>query len=120
MYFFAFIDVVLQDVCAVVGTADRLHKRRFLRNVFTEKSGVWAVKTCPDPKAPLVTRATPCRRYNVPDGTVCFSGENVVELEGGMSVQMKNLRIGDVVETGDGKFTRVYSFGHYEIGRAHV
>ena len=33
-------------------------------------------------------------------------------MKGGMSIQMMDLRIGDMVETGDGKFARVYSFGH--------
>ena len=106
--------MVLQDVCAVVGTADATHKRKFLRNVFSEESGFAEVTTCPDPKAQLVTRATPCRKYQVPAGSICFSGENVVDLMGGTSVQMKDLRIGDVVETGDGKFTRIYSFGHFD------
>ena len=43
----------------------------------------------------------------------CFSGETIVELKGGRSVQMKDLRLGDIVETGEGRFTRVYSFGHF-------
>lgn len=105
-------DVVLNDICAVVGTANPLHKRKFLRNVFKESAGQ-AATTCPSTSAPLVTRATPCRKYNVPTGGVCFSGENTVELEGGMSIHMKDLRIGDVVEAGEGRFSRVYSFGHF-------
>jgi hypothetical protein len=30
-----------------------------------------------------------------------------------MSILMKDLRIGDVVEAGEGRFSRVYSFGHF-------
>jgi hypothetical protein len=74
--------------------------------------GLAAVRTCPNPSAALVTRATLCRKYEIPIDSRCFSGGTVVELKGGMSIQMMDLRIGDMVETGDGKFARVYSFGH--------
>lgn len=106
-------DVVLQDVCAVVGTADPLHQRKFMRNVFKEKTGQTASQ-CKDPTAPLVTRATPCRRAVFPPGTACFSGESIVELKHGATIPIQDLRIGDYVKTGVDSFSRVYSFGHFE------
>jgi hypothetical protein len=56
-------DVVLQDVCSVVGTANPLHNRVWMRNIFTEEKGQ-AIQQCLDPMAPLVTRATDCRAVN--------------------------------------------------------
>lgn len=43
----------------------------------------------------------------------CFSEANFVEVEGKGSVALKNLQIGDHVVDAAGKFTRVYSFGHF-------
>jgi Hint module len=106
------IDVVLQDVCAVVGTADPLHKRKFLRNVFNEKPE--GLPTCSNPSKPLVSRATPCRKVVYPPGTVCFSGSNTVELIDGTAVEIRNLKLGDQIHTGGRKFHPVYSFGHFD------
>mmetsp|Transcript_9231 Transcript_9231/g.15352 ORF Transcript_9231/g.15352 Transcript_9231/m.15352 type:complete len:683 (-) Transcript_9231:123-2171(-) len=106
-------DVVLQDFCHVVGTADPLHERAWMRNVFTEEKGTPAT-TCADVSAPLASRATPCRQVVFLPGVTCFSGENSVELENGSSIQMKDLSIGDLVKTADGTYESIYTFGHYE------
>jgi len=43
---------------------------------------------------------------------ICFSGENdVLTLDKG-TIQMKNLKLGDMVHVGKGEYSRVYSFGH--------
>jgi hypothetical protein len=44
----------------------------------------------------------------------CFSGSNIVEVLGKGVVTMDNLKIGDFVESGGDKFSRVYSFGHID------
>lgn len=46
---------------------------------------------------------------------LCFSGSSTVLAEDGTSIAMKDLKIGDRVQSSnDGKFESVYSFGHYE------
>jgi len=45
---------------------------------------------------------------------ICFSGHNEVEIKGKGRVEMKNLRIGDMVLVGDNKYESVYSFGHLD------
>jgi hypothetical protein len=44
----------------------------------------------------------------------CFPAESAVRGENGNKIAMKDLRIGDVVATGDNQFSRVYSFGHLD------
>ena len=83
-----------------------------MRNVFREGPGV-PPTSCRSVSAPLVSRATACRKVVVPPSG-CFSGDTVVHLQGGQAIHMKDLRIGDVVDGGQGKFTTVYSFGHYD------
>jgi len=53
-------DVVLEDMCEVVGTSTQtnLHKRKWLRNVFTEPFG--ELGPCEDVEAPLKTQANEC------------------------------------------------------------
>ena len=99
----------------MVGTADPLHRRVWMRNIFTEEKGQ-AIQQCLDPTAPLVTRATDCRAVVVvfPAGIACFSGENYVDVKNGGSVQMKDVQIGDLIKTAEGSYSRVYSFGHYD------
>jgi len=44
---------------------------------------------------------------------VCFSGRNKVEVEDSRgTIRMDSLQIGDSVRVGDGKFAKIYSFGH--------
>mmetsp|Transcript_16882 Transcript_16882/g.24983 ORF Transcript_16882/g.24983 Transcript_16882/m.24983 type:complete len:574 (-) Transcript_16882:97-1818(-) len=43
----------------------------------------------------------------------CFSPENDVIVADKGRVPMNELKIGDMVQTGGGKFSRIYSFGHY-------
>jgi desert hedgehog protein len=106
------LDVVLQDFCSVVGTGDPLHTRVWMRNVFNEPKG-GALGECTDIDAPLVSRASPCRKVVFLPGEFCFSGENTVDLEDGSSLKMKDLSLGDRVKTGDGTFESVYTFAHY-------
>jgi hypothetical protein len=42
----------------------------------------------------------------------CFSGENTVALEGGETIPIRSLNIGDKVLVQDGSYDSVYSFGH--------
>ncbi|KAI2494768.1 TIGRFAM phosphate binding protein [Fragilaria crotonensis] len=47
-------------------------------------------------------------------GGFCFSGDSSVEVLNRGYVAMKDLSIGDKVKVAGGKFSEVYSFGHYE------
>lgn len=53
-------DVVLQDMCEVVGTLPegQIHKRKWFRNVLNEPIGELGI--CTDVEAPLETQATEC------------------------------------------------------------
>eukprot|EP00545_Synedropsis_sp_CCMP1620_P011494 CAMPEP_0119009352 /NCGR_PEP_ID=MMETSP1176-20130426/4310_1 /TAXON_ID=265551 /ORGANISM="Synedropsis recta cf, Strain CCMP1620" /LENGTH=673 /DNA_ID=CAMNT_0006961857 /DNA_START=17 /DNA_END=2038 /DNA_ORIENTATION=+ len=46
-------------------------------------------------------------------GGFCFSGENSVDLLDGTTIAMHQLQIGDEVHVGNGDYSTVYSFGHY-------
>jgi len=46
-------------------------------------------------------------------GAICFSGKNAVLTQNKGQIQMKDLKIGDLVHVGEGKYSRVYSFGHH-------
>jgi hypothetical protein len=43
----------------------------------------------------------------------CFSGQNTIDVANKGTVLMADLEIGDEVHVGDGEYSRVYSFGHY-------
>lgn len=43
----------------------------------------------------------------------CFSAMNIVEVQDVGYIPISELQIGDYVKSGDGSFTQVYSFGHY-------
>ena len=60
-------------------------------------------------------KAPPTAAPTVPQQTMvfCFSGESLVDVKGKGSIQMKNLKIGDMVQTGNSEYEQVYSFGHY-------
>lgn len=49
----------------------------------------------------------------VPHG-YCFSGDNTVEVDGNLTVLMKDLKIGDLVKDSSGNMVQVYSFGQYQ------
>lgn len=111
-------DVVLEDFCSVVGTADPLHQRVWLRNVFTETLYRNAVTTCDDPAAPVVPRFTPCR-IETPSPILCFSGENSVNIKTSsspsiISKKLKDVKIGDKIQTGESTYEKVYAFGHFQ------
>mmetsp|Transcript_8350 Transcript_8350/g.13072 ORF Transcript_8350/g.13072 Transcript_8350/m.13072 type:complete len:664 (-) Transcript_8350:212-2203(-) len=108
-------DVVLEDFCAVVGTASPGHKRIWLRNVYTENIAENALTECKNPDAPLVPRYTPCTILDPVPITLCFSGISTVKLQDGNRIPMKDIKIGDRVQvTEDGQFDTVHSFGHYK------
>lgn len=44
---------------------------------------------------------------------LCFPGNQIVDVKGTGQVAMKNIKLGDMVSVGSGKYARVYSFGHY-------
>jgi hypothetical protein len=44
----------------------------------------------------------------------CFSGENIVEVQGKGMVKMDTVRIGDFVRVADNQFSQIYSFGHLD------
>ena len=70
-----------------------------------------SVKPSPAPSksnAPSVSPA-PTRRRSA----WCFSSMNRVLVEGRGSISMEDVKIGDRVMVGDGRFETVYSFGHY-------
>jgi len=45
---------------------------------------------------------------------MCFSGKNLVDVQGKGLIPMDSLSIGDYVKTADGSFSRVYSFYHID------
>jgi len=44
---------------------------------------------------------------------ICFSSENKILVANKGYIYMKHLQIGDMVQVGEGEFSRIYSFGHY-------
>lgn len=46
------------------------------------------------------------------DGSVCFPGDATVTLENGKQVRMDEVKIGDSVSVGGGKFSQVFMFTH--------
>jgi len=102
-------DLVLQDFCDVVGTADPRHERIWFRNVFTESQHENEITTCEDPSAPLVPRFTPCAEVNI-----CFSGDTTVRVDSTTTKQMKDLKIGDTIQTGVQSYEKIYGFGHWQ------
>ena len=46
--------------------------------------------------------------------TICFSGSALVNLKDGGTIPMRDLKLGDEVMVADGRYERVYSFGHYQ------
>ena len=64
-------DVVLEDMCKVVDTSPpgNMHKRKWLRNVFTEPLGELGVCTEEDKDKPLQTQATACTLLDTTENT---------------------------------------------------
>jgi hypothetical protein len=58
--------------------------------------------------------AVPTDPPSSPPGSTCFSGSNMVEVQGKGYIRMDSLKIGDYVKSADDKFSRVYSFGHMD------
>jgi hypothetical protein len=51
-----------------------------------------------------------------PPFTPCFSGSTTVHIMGRGTVELKHVRIGDMVQIGSNQFEPIYSFGHYFPG----
>jgi ABC-type phosphate transport system substrate-binding protein len=62
---------------------------------------------------PEDVRSTMLGRIPLPI-VICFSGQSTVEVENRGVVAMQDLSIGDNVKVSGGKYSRVYSFGHYD------
>jgi Leucine-rich repeat (LRR) protein len=56
---------------------------------------------------------SPCFPPTVPLPGFCFSGDSLVEVANKGHIRMNDLKINDEVHVGNGEFSRVYSFGHY-------
>lgn len=97
----------------MAGTVNSLHRLVWMRNVFTQSVDS-ADTVCEDVNAPLDSRATACLLVTFPPGSLCFSGDNLVETQDGGTIPMKDVKIGDVVKTNTKSYSRVYSFGHYD------
>jgi len=72
----------------------------------------------PQPTPPPVPQPTPALQVPQPQPApaptpVCFSGSAEVQAEGKGATRMDALKIGDSVMTGDGSYSKVYSFGHF-------
>jgi ABC-type phosphate transport system substrate-binding protein len=61
-------------------------------------------------------RTAQLAKFPNPPPAFCFDGESTVEEMNKGSIAMKDLAIGDMVKVAGGKFSEVYSFGHYEQG----
>jgi Hint module len=64
----------------------------------------------------------------LPNGTMptlsptggCFSGRNTVDVKDVGNVRMDHLKIGDFVRSGDGRFSLVYGFGHWDYDQEEL
>lgn len=66
--------------------------------------------------SPIATTAPNVKPVNNPTmktRSVCFSGQSKVQLKGHGLIRMEDLKIGDSIMAGNGRFSKVYSFGHY-------
>jgi arylsulfatase A-like enzyme len=59
--------------------------------------------TCGPTPAPTLAPTPP---------TICFSGETVVQIKDTGTAQMSSLKLGDQVLVADGRYEKIYSFGH--------
>ena len=57
-------------------------------------------------------RSDPVPDPNTSSTALCFSGANMVHVQSKGLITLDALKIGDYVETGDGTFSRIYSFAH--------
>lgn len=59
------------------------------------------------------TSPTPAPTDAPASGGLCFSGDTLIEVEGVGAIEMKDLKLGDMVHVGNNKYEPVYGFGHY-------
>jgi len=53
------------------------------------------------------------------DVNICFSGETTVQVKHKGTVLMKDLQVGDSINIGNGKYSRVYGFGHLDTANSY-
>jgi len=70
------------------------------------------VSTAPISVAPISVAPTPA-----PGLPFCFSGSSLVQVEDKGLVSMKDLQVGDSILVDDGRYERIYSFGHLDRTR---
>lgn len=77
---------------------------------FIDAMDTFKLNAAVDPSLPPVTPAPTA----APGGfaTICFSGENMVQVEGMGPIKMKDLAVGDKVLSKNNQYENVYSFGH--------
>merc|ERR1712232_389888 len=46
--------------------------------------------------------------------SLCFPGDSIVKIKSKGEIKMEQLNIGDIVHVGNGRYEKVYSFGHYD------
>jgi len=73
-----------------------------------------------DADVPVTTTLapTPSPTFTLGDGggdfAVCFAGDTIVDVMDHGATKIENLELGDMVNIGDNKYSKVYSFGHKE------
>jgi ABC-type phosphate transport system substrate-binding protein len=88
--------------------------RNFLRFALSDQGSKLVTLVGGTPNSDSV-QATMLSRIPAPaPGGFCFAGESTVDVLNKGTVAMKDLSIGDMVKVNGGKFSEVYSFGHYE------
>jgi Hint module len=71
--------------------------------------------TIPSPPTPDTIPSPPTPvGVPVPPTPSCFAGSNMVETKDHGLIRMADLQIGDYVVSGNGQYTQVYGFGHYD------
>lgn len=67
--------------------------------------------------SPTNAQLTPSPGTEASDDSACFPAHANVRTRDGSTVEMRNLRVGDVVAVGPGKFSEVFAFSHADDSR---
>jgi len=96
---------------------------RFDAIIFEEKTYIFGGQDAYDPSCECYPTTDEVLILEAPDAVAppiapppafCFPGESLVDVLSQGNVKMKDVAIGDMVKVAGGKFSQVYSFGHYE------
>ena len=98
----------INDASAVFGIS-----RGFFRFCLSSIGANLLAKIGLVPNNQAVTTAQ-LKKIPAPGSADCFSADSTVEVMDRGVIAMKDLAIGDVVKVAGGKFSEVYSFGHYD------